>query len=65
MLSLKSEISVNTSEIKSLNTKKSTLTDQRNKLKDPKYVEHYARGKFLASKSGEQIFKLPGGDLEK
>lgn len=64
MLSLKSEISVSNSEIKSLSSKKNVLTDQRDKLKDPKYVERYARGKFLLSKPEEQVFKLPGGNAD-
>lgn len=35
------------------------LTDQKAKLQDPDYVESYARGNFMLSKDGEQIFYLP------
>ena len=61
MLSLKGEISAHNADIRELSAKKKTLSDQKTKLKDPNYVLRYARDKFLVSKSGEQVFKLPGG----
>ena len=35
------------------------LTDQKQKLQDPDYVESYARSNYNLSKQGEQIFYLP------
>lgn len=35
------------------------LTEQKEKLQDPDYVESYARGNYMLSKDGEQIFYLP------
>lgn len=35
------------------------LTDQKEKLQDPDYVENYARGNYQLSKDGDQIFYLP------
>lgn len=35
------------------------LTDQKEKLQDPDYVQSYARGNYQLSKDGEQIFYLP------
>ncbi|MBQ9048038.1 MAG: septum formation initiator family protein [Solobacterium sp.] len=35
------------------------LTTEREKLTDPEYVQSYARGNYMLSKDGEQIFYLP------
>lgn len=35
------------------------LNSEKEKLQDPDYVENYARGKYMLSKDGEQIFHLP------
>ena len=35
------------------------LTSQQEKLQDPNYVQSYARGNYMLSKEGEQIFYLP------
>ena len=43
-------------EVKDENT---YLTQQKEKLQDPDYVESYARGNYQLSKDGEQIFYLP------
>ena len=32
------------------------------KLEDPEYVKSYARGTYMLSKEGEQIFYLPSGE---
>lgn len=37
----------------------SYLTSERDKLTDPNYVQSYARGTYMLSKDGEQIFYLP------
>jgi len=38
------------------------LTEQKTKLEDPEYVKSYARGTYMLSKEGEQIFYLPSGE---
>ncbi|MEA5026879.1 hypothetical protein SDC9_105059 [bioreactor metagenome] len=38
------------------------LTEQKEKLEDPEYVKSYARGTYMLSKDGEQIFYLPSTD---
>ncbi|MBR2726653.1 MAG: septum formation initiator family protein [Solobacterium sp.] len=35
------------------------LTAEREKLKDPDYVQSYARNNYMLSKDGEQIYYLP------
>ena len=64
MLNLKQEISANNNEIDKLSTQKKNLSTQKKKLEDPEYVKRYARDKFLVSKKGEQVFKLPKGSSE-
>ncbi|MEJ8737906.1 septum formation initiator family protein [Erysipelotrichaceae bacterium HCN-30851] len=64
MFNLKQEISANNSEIEELTEEKEKLSTQKKKLEDPEYVKRYARDKYLASKDGEQVFKLPGGKSE-
>ena len=53
---LKKEISTSEEMISSL---ESQLKKRKENLEDPEYVKRYARGKFMVSKPGEQIFKLP------
>lgn len=38
------------------------LSEQKTKLEDPEYVKSYARGTYMLSKEGEQIFYLPSED---
>ncbi|MBP3892284.1 MAG: septum formation initiator family protein [Solobacterium sp.] len=38
------------------------LTTEQAKLQDPDYVQSYARGNYMLSKDGEQIFYLPQKD---
>lgn len=35
------------------------LNKEKEKLQDPDYVQNYARGNYIFSKDGEQIFYLP------
>lgn len=56
---LKQEISNNEELIGSLEEQKSSLSQEKTNLEDPDYVKRYARGKYMVSKPGEQVFKLP------
>ena len=38
------------------------LLQEREKLTDPDYVQSYARGNYMLSREGEQIFYLPANE---
>ncbi len=40
----------------------SYYTSEKEKLQDPDYIQSYARGNYMLSKDGEQIFYLPEKD---
>ena len=61
-MELKQQISRVEEELKTLQEENKYLTLQRDKLEDPAYVQSYARGCFMLSKEGEQIFYLPSDD---
>ncbi len=42
-----------------LESQKTQLSEELQKLEDPEYVKRYARGKYMVTKDGEQVFKLP------
>ncbi len=46
-------------EIKTLEEENKELESLKVKLNDSNYVQNYARGKHLMSKSEEQVFSLP------
>lgn len=56
---LKREISDKESLIGTLKKEEKDLRKKKENLEDPEYVKRYARGEYLVSKPGEQIFKLP------
>ncbi|WP_416326877.1 FtsB family cell division protein [[Eubacterium] hominis] len=61
-MNLRNEISESQASISTLQTEEGKLTDEIEKLNDPTYVQRYARGKYMVSKPGEQVFKLPSKD---
>ena len=61
-MELKQQISRVEEELKTLQEENKYLTLQRDKHEDPAYVQSYARGSFMLSKEGEQIFYLPSDD---
>ena len=46
-------------ELQKVTDENDYLNSEKTKLQDPDYVENYARGKYMLSKDGEQIFHLP------
>lgn len=38
------------------------LTSQKEKLEDPDYVQSYARGNYMLTKDGEEIYYLPANE---
>lgn len=61
-ISLSNEVADSQAEINRLEAQNEQLVNQKLKLQDPEYVKSYARGAYLLSKDGEQIFHLSGGE---
>lgn len=61
---LKNQLSNVEKELAVIKEENSQLTSQREKLEDPGYVQNYARGNYMLSKEGEQIFYLPSSEDE-
>lgn len=59
---LHKELKIVESQLETLETRQSELTLEKTKLQDPTYVQNYARGTHLLSKSEEQVFILPKGN---
>ncbi len=59
---LKASIEQKKEEKKNLNLKKKELEKTKQNLTNPDYVEYIARGKYLVTKEGEQVFKFPSKD---
>ena len=57
---LKKQLETVEQELAVIKEENAQLTSQRDKLEDPDYVQNYARGNYMLSKEGEQIFYLPG-----
>ncbi len=48
--------------LETLSVEQESLELEKKRLNDPAYVENYARGKHLLSKTDEQVFILPKGE---
>lgn len=59
---LKSSIVQKEKAKKELSSKKKELEKAKQNLTNPDYVEYIARGKYLVTKEGEQVFKFPSKD---
>ena len=59
---LKSSIVQKEKVKKELSSKKKELEKAKQNLTNPDYVEYIARGKYLVTKEGEQVFKFPSKD---
>lgn len=55
---LKKEISSSENLINTLQNQKDESSDKEN-FENPDYVKRFARGKYLVSKPGDQVYKLP------
>lgn len=56
---LQVDISQAKKELEALQAENESLADQKEKLQDTNYVENYARGEFMITKEGEQVYHLP------
>lgn len=61
-MKLKKEISNSEAQITNLENQSKELASEKTNLEDPEYVKRYARGRYMVSKPGEQVFKLPSKD---
>lgn len=61
---LKAEVKQAEQLLQQVQSENEILEEQKVKLNDPEYVKSYARGEYLLSKEGEQIFKLPPKEAE-
>lgn len=59
ILGLRAQLKESKTLLEEIEKENLVLTEQKNKLNDPEYIKSYARGEYLLSKEGEQIFKLP------
>lgn len=59
MFTLKAQLAEVTAKLQEVQDENKYLVDQKAKLQDPDYVESYARGNYMLSRDGEQIFYLP------
>ena len=59
ILENKREVKVLSEEYKELQEAESSLESEVTKLQDPEYIARYAREKFLYSKEGEIILRIP------
>ena len=52
-------------QLDNLKNKEEELSSEISKLKDPEYVARYAREKYMYSKDGELIIRIPDDDTDK
>ncbi len=64
MIELQKQAEAVSEELELLQEENASLTSTRDKLNDPDYVQTYARGNYMFSKDGEQIFYLPSDSSE-
>ncbi len=60
IVSLKNELKQAQTVLQEIEKENAALVEQKGKLNDPEYIKSYARGEYLLTKDGEQVFKLPG-----
>ena len=58
-MELKNQLDDVKQRLETIQLENEQLTSQQEKLQDPNYVQSYARGNYMLSKEGEQIFYLP------
>ncbi len=61
-LALRKELAESEKLLAQIRAENIELNDQKTKLEDPEYVKSYARGTYMLSKEGEQIFYLPSSE---
>ncbi|QIK70882.1 septum formation initiator [Erysipelothrix sp. HDW6C] len=59
---LNRELNTAQEQLDTIKSEQASLNNEKARLQDPAYVQNYARGTQLVSKSGEQVFILPKSD---
>ena len=59
LLAIKANLAADHAEQAELEEKQQELEQIKENLDNPDYIEYIARGKYLVSKEGEQVFKFP------
>lgn len=62
MVDLKNQKALVEEELAILKDENETLNTTKSKLEDPNYVQTYARGEYMFSKSDEKVFYLPSSE---
>lgn len=63
-IDLKNSISENTVVSQELADELSELKQTKKNLTNPDYMKYYARGEYMVTKEGEQVFKFPSSDSQ-
>lgn len=59
---LQKEVAEVQAKLQEMQDQNESLNKEKMKLQDPDYIGNFARGKYMISKQGEQIFVLPSDD---
>lgn len=59
---LNRKIATSDQTIEDLQNQIQDLEKEKENLGNPEYVKRFARGKYMVSKEGEQLFKLPSSE---
>lgn len=60
MFTLQKQAQLVEKELASLKDENANLSNTKEKLEDPEYIQTYARGEYMFSKGDEKVFYLPG-----
>lgn len=63
-LDLRKQMKLVEVELDIVNQENSLLTNSKDRLDDPNFIQSYARGNHMLSKEGEKIFYLPQSKVE-
>ena len=63
-IELNQKLKVVEAELEVIAKENEQLTSQEDKLKDENYIQSYARGNYMLSKEGEEIYYLPSDEDE-
>ncbi len=61
-IELKQQLAEVKEKLQEVEDENTHLNTEKEKLQNPDYVANYARGNYMLSKDGEQIFYLPEND---
>ena len=59
---LRAQVAKVEKELQDIKDQNTYLITQKSKLEDPDYVQSYARGNYMLTKDGEEIYYLPADE---